>query len=272
MGSIFLKSVVKNSLVPSNKIIIYDIKKNITEKYSKTLSVQTAKDELELFLNSEYIFIAIKPQFLSKVLEKVLKGLKQLEKLEKINLSQILKSKVIISIAAGITMSVYEETFGGNIPVVRVMPNVLASVNQAASALSKNKNVSSEQFSFVNSIFEKIGLVVQIEEYHMDVVTGLSGSGPAFIAILIESMADGAVKMGMPRDVAYKLAAQTVKGTGEMLLKTELHPGVMKDMVTSPGGTTIVGVHVLEKNNFRSTIISAIEASTLRSKELNERK
>ena len=169
-------------------------------------------------------------------------------------------------------MSVYENTFGGNIPVVRIMPNVLASVNQAASALSKNKNISAEQFGFVNSIFEKIGLVVQINEYLMDVVTGLSGSGPAFIAILIESMTDGAVKMGMPRDVAYKLAAQTVKGTGEMLLKTEIHPGVMKDMVTSPGGTTIVGVHTLEKNNFRSTIISAIEASTLKSKELNNKK
>lgn len=267
MGSIFLKSVVENGIVPAKEIAIYDIIKKNTEKFKKSLSVIVTNDEIELFIDSEFFFIAVKPQFLPEIIDKIISQVKKME-----NFQKIIKSKTIISIAAGIPIDFYTKKLGDEISIVRIMPNILASVNEAASALTPNINVTAEQLDFVTTIFERIGLAVQVKEHLMDVVTGMSGSGPAFIAILVEAMVDGAVKMGMPRDVAYKLAAQTVKGTGEMLLKTELHPAIMKDMVSSPGGVTIVGIHELEKRGFRNTVINAVEAATLRSKELNSKK
>ncbi len=264
MGSVLLKAIINNNIVSAEKIIIYDILDELNEKYTKSVSVTVANDEIDLFLKSENILIAIKPQFLSKTVEKINSNIPKDK-----NIEDLIKSKMIISIAAGKPISFYEKGFGKELAVVRIMPNILAVVNEAASALTRNNNVSDEQFEFVLSIFNKIGTTVQVKEHLMDVVTGMSGSGPAFIAILVEAMADGAVKLGMPRDVAYKLAAQTIKGTGEMLLKTKMHPGVMKDMVSSPGGTTITGIHALERNGFRNTIMNAIEAASLRSEALN---
>ena len=183
-----LKSVVENNIVPAKNIIIYDIKKKNTQKFKKDLNVEVAKDEIELFLESEYVFIAVKPQFIPELLDKIISNTK-----DNNHYQNLVNSKTIISIAAGITLDFYENKFGKGISAVRIMPNILASVNEAASALTPNINVSAEQLDFVTQIFEKIGLAVQVKEHLMDVVTGMSGSGPAFIAILVEAMADGAV-------------------------------------------------------------------------------
>ncbi|MHA1820840.1 MAG: pyrroline-5-carboxylate reductase [Promethearchaeota archaeon] len=265
MGSVIVKALISNKILKPEEVSIFDIKTENCEKLSKELGVIIEKNESDLFIKSRYILFAVKPQVLEDVLGKIKSTL-----IKDFDLDNIMERKTIISIAAGIPISFYEERFGKKAAVVRIMPNILALVNEAASALTRNKNATDEDFSFVNGIFDKIGVTVQVPENLLDAVTGLSGSGPAFIAILVEAMADGGVKMGLPRDIAYKLAAQTVKGTGEMLLRTKMHPGVMKDIVSSPAGTTITGIHALERNGFRNTIITAIEAATLRSKELKK--
>jgi pyrroline-5-carboxylate reductase len=261
MGGAILKAIVETKLIKENLITIFDIEKSISDKYNKELSVNVSANEIDLVKDSDFILLAIKPQFMAEVLDKVKSGLK----------SEEIATKTIISIAAGLPISFFEEKLGKKIPVIRVMPNILALVNSSASALTSNGNVNKTQMDFALSIFNGIGTTVIVKEELIDVVTGLSGSGPAYIAIMIEALADGAVKMGLPRDIAYKLAIQTVSGTGKYLSEKNVSPGVFKDMVSSPGGTTIAAIHALEKGNFRATIMSAVEAATLRAKELGKK-
>jgi pyrroline-5-carboxylate reductase len=148
------------------------------------------------------------------------------------------------------------------------MPNTPALIANGASAISKNKYVKEKVLNFVKKILEAVGIVVEVQEKYMDAVTGLSGSGPAYIFMIIEALADGGVKMGLSREVAQKLAAQTVKGAANMVLETKKHPGELKDMVASPGGTTITAIHELEKNSIRASFIKAVESATLKSKSL----
>ncbi|KKN19369.1 hypothetical protein LCGC14_0946530, partial [marine sediment metagenome] len=156
-----------------------------------------------------------------------------------------------------------------DIGLVRVMTNTPALIGAAATAIAYNKKVNEEELEFAKKIFNAVGLVVELEEKHLNAVTGLSGSGPAYIFIIIESLADGGVKMGLPRDIAQKLAAQTVLGAAKLLIETKKHPGELKDMVATPGGTTITAIHELESAKLRATLISAVEAATIKSKSLN---
>jgi pyrroline-5-carboxylate reductase len=222
----------------------------LDEKYG----VSCTEDNISLLSGSDVIILAIKPQ----VAEKVLQGIGTVAT----------AGKLFISIMAGIKSSTIEAALHGKVRVVRVMPNTPALVLEASSAISPGAFASPEDLALARSILEMVGKAWIVEDKLMDAVTGLSGSGPAYVLTFIEALSDAGVKNGLPRDVALGLAAQTVFGTAKLLLETGEHPAVLRDKVTSPGGTTIAGLHALEKAGFRGTLINAVDAATARSREL----
>jgi pyrroline-5-carboxylate reductase len=177
---------------------------------------------------------------------------------------------LLISIAAGVPIAKLEGALLADARVVRVMPNAPALVGQSASGFALGKSASRQDGELVMKLFSAVGLACQLKESLLDAVTGLSGSGPAYIYLVIEALSDGGVAAGLPRDVATSLAAQTLLGSAKMVLETGQHPGVLKDMVTSPGGTTIEGLHELEKGKLRGTIINAVRAATEKSRKLGQ--
>jgi pyrroline-5-carboxylate reductase len=178
--------------------------------------------------------------------------------------------KIVISIAAGVALAKIEKALKDTSRVVRVMPNTPALVLAGAAALAGGKNATADDLALVQGIFSYVGRAVIVEEKLMDAVTGLSGSGPAYVFLIIDALSDGGVKAGLPRPLALELAAQTVFGSAKMVLETKEHPAKLRDMVTSPGGTTIEGLHALEKGKLRATLMNAVEAATARSRELGK--
>lgn len=259
MGSAILRGIIETETLKPKEIIVYDVVDEILDSMKAEYDVAVASDEVDLCASSDYILFAIKPQYLQDVLNKISSS----DTLD-------IEKNVIVSIAAGQSIDKYQETLG-KVPLVRIMPNILALIGQAASALCASEEVDGSQFKFVRELFEAVGETVVVDEKLMDVVTGLSGSGPAFVSIFVEALADGAVKMGLPRKTAYKLAAQTVAGTGAMIVEKDIHPAVMKDMVSSPGGTTITGLHMLESLGFRRAAMDAVISATEKSKELGKK-
>jgi len=200
------------------------------------------------------VVIAVKPQMIPTVLAE---------------LKPLLKRKpLVISIAAGVTLHTLSDGLGGDLPVIRVMPNTPCLVGASATGFAPNATATKEQIEVATKLFSAVGVVFPLPERLLDAVTGLSGSGPAYIYTLIEALADGGVKMGLPRDVALKLATQTTFGAAKMLIETGQHPSILKDAVTSPGGTTIAGIHALENGSFRGSVMNAVEAATKRATEL----
>ncbi len=254
IGSVLVMAITK--IVPLDKIIIFDINNELLQERSETYGVDRAESNVDLAQNSKYILLAILPQVIDDVLEKI---------------GPIIKpDQTIISIAAGVPLSHIHKYVNENVALIRAMPNTPALVKAGATAIAKNQHVTNEKMEYVKKIFSTVGIVVELDETHLDAVTGLSGSGPAYVFIIIESLADGGVKMGLPRDVAQKLAAQTVMGAAKMVLETKKHPGELKDMVATPAGTTITAIHELESSKIRATLIRAVEAATLRSKSLKK--
>jgi pyrroline-5-carboxylate reductase len=176
--------------------------------------------------------------------------------------------KLIVSIMAGVRCASIEDALENGIRVVRVMPNTPALVGAGATAICAGKHTGIKDLDCVEAIFALTGLVVRVDEKQMDAVTGLSGSGPAYVLTFIEALSDAGVKNGLPRDISAKLAVQTVLGASRMLAETGEHPAKLREQVTSPGGTTIAGLHVLENGRFRGVIMDAVDAATQRSKEL----
>jgi pyrroline-5-carboxylate reductase len=209
----------------------------------------------EVVQQSDVIFLAVKPQVVKSVMAEVR--------------SSIEASKLIVSIAAGIPLATLADGFGTT-RVVRVMPNTPCLIGRSASAIAAGSQVSPDDIGLVERLLAAVGLTVRLDEKLIDAVTGLSGSGPAFVYLMIEALADGGVRMGLPRDTALSLAAQTVAGAAEMVLQTKEHPGVLKDRVASPGGTTIAGLQVLEERAVRGAMMAAVEAATKRSTELSK--
>jgi pyrroline-5-carboxylate reductase len=258
IGSALLRRLISTKTIDRNKIIIFDIDENKRDKMSKECEVEIAKDNKELVRSSKYILIAVIPQVIDSVL-------KEIEPI-------VSNEQVIISIAAGVSFNHINKFINPAVGLVRIMTNTPALVGAAATAIAHNENIKDYQLEFVKELFSAVGMVVELEERHMDAVTGLSGSGPAYIFIIIEALADGGVKMGLPRNTSLKLAAQTLLGSAKLLLETDIHPAALKDMVATPGGTTITAIHELESAKIRATLIRAVEAATLKSKSLNSAK
>ncbi len=255
IGSALLKRIICTNTIEKNNIIIYDIDETRLKERTIEFDVHSAKNNADLARSSKFILIAVIPQVINKVLHEI--G------------SIITEQQTVISIAAGISLNHINSFIDKDIGLVRVMTNTPALIGAAATAIAYNKKVNEQELEFAKKIFNAVGLVVELEEKHLDAVTGLSGSGPAYIFIIIESLADGGVKMGLPRDIAQKLAAQTVLGAAKLLIETNKHPGELKDMVATPGGTTIAAIHEIESAKLRATLISAVEVATLKSKSLN---
>lgn len=255
IGSALLNRLILTKTIDVDGIIIYDIDENKSEEKTIELGVKLAKDNQELVRNSKHILIAVIPQVIDEVLAEVGPLIKE--------------DQIIISLAAGISFEHITKFLNGNVGLVRVMTNTPALIGSAATAIAHNKYVKQEQLEFIKKIFKAVGIVVELEENHLDAVTGLSGSGPAYIFIIIDALADGGVKMGLSREISLKLAAQTVMGSAKLLLDTKKHPGELKDMVATPAGTTITAIHELESAKIRATLIRAVEAATLKSKSLN---
>ncbi|MHA2288589.1 MAG: pyrroline-5-carboxylate reductase [Promethearchaeota archaeon] len=258
IGSTLLRRLISTNTIDRNKIIAYDIDENKRNKLTEELKVEYAENNEELARTSKYILIAVIPQVIDMVL-------KEIEPI-------VRNEQIIISIAAGVSFHHINKIISPEIGLIRIMTNTPALVGGAATAIAHNENIREDQLEFVKGIFSAVGMVVELEERHLDAVTGLSGSGPAYIFIIIEALADGGVKMGLPRAIALKLAAQTLLGSAKLLLETDIHPAALKDMVATPGGTTITAIHELETAKIRATLIRAVEAATLKSKSLNSAK
>lgn len=210
----------------------------------------------ELVAQSDVIILAVKPPLVTRVLDDV--G------------AEVAQGRLFISIAAGITTQTLDQALPATARAVRTMPNTPAVALAAVTAMAAGSRTTREDLAQVRFLFEALGPVVEVDEAMLDAVTGLSGSGPAYVLLAIEAMADGGVRMGLPRKTAVLLAAQTVFGTAKMLLESDQHPAQLRDNVTSPGGTTIAGLAALEENGARHAFISAVRAATLRSVELGQ--
>jgi pyrroline-5-carboxylate reductase len=257
MGTALLRGILRAKLTPAQKITVVDVHAGKLEELRKTYKVHTTDDPLGPVSRAKIIILAVKPQTLNGVLDRIR---------EAVNPSQL-----IISIIAGVPSTSIRDRLGKKNPVIRVMPNIAATVDAAASALSGCEPAAEEHFKAAEAIFGAVGDVVRVEEIHLDAVTGLSGSGPAYIYMVIEALCDGGVKMGLPREIAMKLATQTVLGAAKLVKETGQHPATLKDQVTTPGGTTISAIHELEERGLRAMLISAVVTATLRSRELGQR-
>lgn len=254
MGAALVKGYSNEDTAGS--IFIYDKDTSKAEDLSKECGVNFCDSIENIMESSDIVILAVKPN----IYEYVLKDMRD----------YIKESHIIVSIAAGISISYIEGFYTIPVKVVRTMPNTPALVNEGMTALSKNNALSSEEFESVIDIFKSIGKTEVVEEKLMDVVTGISGSSPAYVYMFIEALADGAVLHGMPRDKAYIFAAQAVLGSAKMVIETGKHPGELKDMVCSPGGTTIEAVAVLERKGMRSAIIDAVDACVMKNKNMNK--
>lgn len=221
--------------------------------FKKKYGVLTGGSNREIAAWGDIVVLAVKPQVLEGVLKEV---------------GAELAKALVVSIVAGVPISRITDICGRGTRVIRAMPNTPAMVKQGMTALAIGDGAQEKDVTLVRSLFESVGKVVPVEERLMDAVTGLSGSGPAYVFLAIEALADGGVKMGVPRAIAEVLAAQTVLGAAQMVLETGQHPARLKDQVASPGGTTIAGLHRLEQGGLRATLIDAVEAATKRSQEL----
>jgi pyrroline-5-carboxylate reductase len=257
MGSALIEGIIKAGIVKPEHIGASDVYKPFLEELKAKFGIRVSTDNAAIVRESDILILAIKPQILGSVLANLN--------------SYISLDKLVISIAAGVPLSTYENALSEDTRVVRVMPNIAATVSEAASGISPGRNATSEDLKTTLEIFSAVGTAVQVPESLMDAVTGLSGSGPAFIFPVIEAMADGAVFEGMDRKSALTLAAQTVLGAAKMALETGMHPGELKDMVTSPAGTTIQGIHALEEAGIRAAFMNAVIRASERSKELGKR-
>lgn len=255
MGSALCRGMVESGEVNPKQILVTDPVNDKPRRLESSLGVQSVTTNAGLVKESDLILLAVKPHLAVPVLQKL--G------------SWPDTGKLLISIAAGISSHRLEDAVKPyEVPVIRAMPNTPAQVRAGACAISRGRYAQDEHAELARAIFETVGVAVEVEERLMDAVTGLSGSGPAYVFLVIEALTDGGVKAGLPRDVSLKLAAQTVLGAARMVIELNLHPAALKDRVTTPGGTTITGLSVLEEAGARSAFIKAVEAGTRRSSEL----
>lgn len=226
------------------------------EELSKIFGIHTTTDNKKVAKSSEILILAVKPMNAKEVLSEIK--------------TIVDPSHLIISVMAGIRTSFINSFLGVSCPVIRSMPNTPVLVDAGATAISKGAFANDEHLKIAHTIFKSVGTVEIVPENLLDAVTGLSGSGPAYIYMVIEAMTDGGVKMGIPRQIAFRLAAQTVFGSAKLVIETGKHPAILKDEVTTPGGTAIAAVHELETHGLRTMMINAVSTATARSRELSK--
>lgn len=254
MGGILVSGMISRNIVAAENITVADIDSSRLDELRASLNIQTTSDNKKAVKEADIILLAVKPQNFPETLKEI-SGLS-------------VKTKLFISIAAGVTTDEIEKLLTKTPRVLRVMPNVNALAGEGAAAVSRGHFAKKEDIQYALAILQAVGLAVEVDEKLMDVVTGLSGSGPAYCFLMIEALTDAGVHMGLTRNLAEKLAAQTMLGSARLCLEGKLHPAQLKNMVTSPGGTTAAGLKILEEGKIRATLMAAVEAATNRAREL----
>lgn len=257
MGEALIKGLLSASLVKPESVYVYDVSEARMDHLQQHFKVTPCSGLAELGKTCQVILLAVKPQNITEVLDELR--------------PQVAHLPLVISIVAGVPISTLSNGLSENIPVVRVMPNTPALVLEGASALARGEHVSNSQMQLALTLFQSVGTAIEVDEKLMDTVTGLSGSGPAYVLLLLEALIDGGVLMGLPRPIARELVVQTCLGTAKMVQQTGKHPADLKDLITSPGGTTISGLQVLESNCVRGALMDAVKAAAERSKELGKK-
>jgi pyrroline-5-carboxylate reductase len=253
MGEALIRGLVRAGQVAPTDLFVSDVRGERLADLAREYGVQTLADNGQLLGRVDIVILAVKPQILAPVLHEVAPGI---------------AGKLLISVAAGVATETIRRHLPPGVRLIRTMPNTPALVLEGATAIARAEGLAPGDLEAAQAIFGAVGQVVILDESLMDAVTGLSGSGPAYIALVVEALADGGVKVGLDRKTAMTLAAQTVLGSARLLIETGTHPGQLKDMVTSPGGTAIAGIHTLETGGLRRTLIDAVERATLRARDL----
>ncbi|MEG0771728.1 pyrroline-5-carboxylate reductase [Clostridium sp.] len=257
MGKAMIGGIVKSNLIPASNVIAYAPNANKLNILKNEFNIEIGSSAKHVARTTDIIVIAVKPNIYDEVIEDIKEDLTN--------------DKIIVTIAAGKSIQNIENILGESFKIVRTMPNTPALVNEGMSSLCANAMVTNEELEEVKKIFESFGKAEILPEYLIESVIGVSGSSPAYVFMFIEAMADGAVLGGMPRDKAYKFAAQAVLGAAKMVLETGKNPGELKDMVCSPGGTTIEAVRTLEEKGLRSAVIEAMVNCMEKSKNMTKK-
>lgn len=257
MATALAHGLIQAGFADAAQVTAGDVSPEARHAFEKITGAATVPTNAEVLARSQVIVLAVKPQVMAKVLTEIA--------------PQITREHLVISIAAGIPLAQLESALNER-RVVRVMPNTPALVGAGAAGFTRGKFATPADAQTVERMFNTVGIACEVPESLLDAVTGLSGSGPAYAFEIIEALSDGGVLAGLPRDIATRLAAQTLLGSAKMVLETGQHPGSLKDAVTSPGGTTIAGLHELEKGALRGTLMSAVRAASHRARELGQGK
>lgn len=254
MGTALLRGVLKAGIVQGSDVAVCDSYPASAQALKdENAGIIIADDAQAVVAQSEVVILAVKPKDMQSLLQ---------------GLSNDGKKPLFISIAAGTTLTQLTSWVGDGARVIRVMPNTPAQIGQGYSAFARSSSATQADADIAKQIFGAVGLADEVSEYLLDAITGLSGSGPAYIFTIIEALADGGVLMGLPRDAALRAAAQTLAGAAQMVIETGQHPATLRDAVTSPGGTTIAGLEQLEAHGLRNALIQAVRKATERSKAL----
>ncbi len=256
MAEALVRGLLHSKVKEPGEIVVSDVKAERLAHLSKAHGIVTTTDNHELVQRASVVVLSVKPQVVDKVLSAIARDIDE--------------TKLVISVAAGVPIAALEARLPPGTRVIRTMPNTPATALAGATAISAGTHATETDVAVARALFEATGRVVVLDESLLDAVTGLSGSGPAYVMLIIEALADGGVRVGLHRDTALLLAAQTVYGSAKLLLESGEHPGRLKDMVTSPGGTAIAGLHTLESGALRKTLIDAVCVATARAAELGD--
>jgi pyrroline-5-carboxylate reductase len=256
IGSAIARGIIRAGLVAKDHVMASDVSDPLRQSIAKELGIKVTPDNGKVCDFADIVILAVKPQIVDSVLK---------ESARKLG-----KAKLLVSVAAGVPVSRLEANLAQGARVVRVMPNIPCVVGAGAAGYAGGEHASTKDMETVGWVLNSFGVAMPVEEKYLDAVTGLSGSGPAYVFLFIEALADGGVQAGLSRDVALKLAVQTVYGAARMALESSKHLGELKDEVTSPGGTTIAGLYALEQRGFRGTVMEAVASATRRSQELGK--
>ncbi len=256
MAGALIRGLLASGRVKTTSIRASDVRRERLSELEKEYGIETTTDNHELVRWADLVVLAVKPQVIDRVLDPLM--------------NDFVHETLVVSIAAGVPLRALESRLPSHVRVVRAMPNTAAIALAGATGVAPGSRATEEDVKTTRELFEAVGRAVVLDEPLIDAVTGLSGSGPAYVMVMIEALADGGVKVGLHRETALLLAAQTVYGSAKLLLETGEHPGRLKDMVTSPGGTAIAGLHTLESGGLRRTLIDAVDSATRRAIELGE--